>query len=116
MTDLDAHQKLIGVSNELILSNLDYLYAQGVDLILRCPLIPGVNDYGEHLEGIAKISLDYPDLKGIELMAYHVLGKDKGLRLGQAYSLERIETADNLTKQGWLESLFALGCDQVSLG
>jgi pyruvate formate lyase activating enzyme len=116
VTDLDAHQNLVGVSNKLILSNLDFIYTQGVDIILRCPLIPGVNDHSGHLEEIAKISLDYPNLKGIEVMAYHDLGKDKGLRLGQAYPLENIETASNVIKQGWLESLVALGCDQAAIG
>jgi hypothetical protein len=58
----------------------------------------------------------YPGLQGIELLAYHDLGKDKGLRLGQAYPLECVPTADESDKQGWLKSLAALGCETAVIG
>jgi pyruvate formate lyase activating enzyme len=115
-TETEAHQNLIGVPNDLIRSNLDYLYNQGAVIILRCPLVPGVNDTPEHLEGIAKISEKYPNLMDIELMAYHDLGRDKGLRLGQEYPLKGVETASEATRQEWLESLRELGCERVSIG
>jgi len=112
----DAHQSLIGVPNDLILSNLDFLYSQGVSIILRCPLIPGVNDTDAHLEGIAAISEKYPDLEGIEIMAYHDLGRDKDLRLGREYRVKGVKTADESTMQAWLESLAALGCARAVIG
>jgi len=115
-TETDAHQDLIGVPNEMVLANFDYLYNQGATIILRCPLIPGVNDTPEHLEGIAAIAEQYPNLDGIELMAYHDLGKDKGLRLGQNYPLGSVETASEAVKQAWLAALAALGCEQVVIG
>jgi pyruvate formate lyase activating enzyme len=115
-TDRAAHQNLVGAPNERILSNLDYLYNQGAAIILRCPLIPGVNDTPEHFEGIAKIAKKYPGLKGIELMAYHDFGKDKGLRLGQEYPLKGVKTTDDVTKQGWLMALAALGCQKAVIG
>jgi pyruvate formate lyase activating enzyme len=116
VTETEAHTNLIGVPNDLILSNLDYLYSQGAAIILRCPLIPGVNDTPEHLQGIAKISQQYPHLKCIELMAYHDLGRDKGLRLGQEYQLIELKTTEEPTKQGWLDKLIKLGCEHVVIG
>ena len=107
---------MVGVSNELILSNLDFLYQQAAAIILRCPLIPGVNDTPEHLAGIAKLAEKYPNLKGIEIMAYHDLGRDKGLKLGQEYPLEGIKTADHDTQQAWLEALSAMGCTGATIG
>ena len=115
-TKPQAHQKLIGVPNERILSNLDFLYHQRAAIILRCPLIPDVNDTPEHMEGIANISEKYPDLLGVELMAYHDLGRDKGLRLGQEYPLMGVKTADKTTQQVWLDSLAMLGCERVVVG
>jgi pyruvate-formate lyase-activating enzyme len=115
-TETDAHTKLIGVPNELILANLDFLYNQKAAIILRCPLIPGVNDTPEHLQGIANISAKYPDLVGLELMSYHDLGRDKGLRLGQEYPLTGIETAGEATQQNWLKALAALGCERSVIG
>jgi pyruvate formate lyase activating enzyme len=116
VTQTDAHQKLIGVPNDRILANLKFLYDQGAAIILRCPLIPGVNDSLEHLKGIAAIEREYPDLVGVELMAYHDLGRDKGLRLGQDYALEGLQTASEATKQAWLESLLTLGCERAVIG
>jgi len=55
-TDYSRHVELTGMGNKLILSNLDYLYHNGASIILRCPLIPGINDIPEHLEGIAELS------------------------------------------------------------
>ena len=116
VTQTDAHQNLVGVPNDRILANLKFLYHQGAAIILRCPLIPGVNDSIEHLEGIAAIVRQYPDLVGVELMAYHDLGRDKGLRLGQDYALEGVQTASEATKQAWLESLLTLGCERAVIG
>jgi glycyl-radical enzyme activating protein len=116
VTEQESSQKLIGVPNGRILSNLDFLYNQGAVIILRCPLIPGLNDTPEHLAGIAKLSEQYPRLAGIEIMAYHDLGRDKGLRLGQEYQLNEIENADESTKQSWLNTLAALGCKRAKIG
>jgi pyruvate formate lyase activating enzyme len=113
VTEPDSHQNLIGVPNNLILSNLDDIYKQGASIILRCPLIPGVNDTPRHLEGIAKISEKYPNLESLEIMAYHDLGRDKGLRLGRVYPLMDVGTATDSQKQGWLNSLAALGCEKA---
>jgi glycyl-radical enzyme activating protein len=115
-TQSGAHRAWTGVSNAQILSNLDFLYNQGAAIILRCPLIPGVNDNLDHLAGIASLAHKYPRLLGIELMPYHDLGKAKGLRLGEEYPLEHVKTADAATQQGWLETLAGLGCDKAVLG
>lgn len=116
VTEPESHQNLIGVPNQRILSNLDFLYRQGADIILRCPLISGVNDNPEHLAGIARISEQYPDLHAIEVMAYHDLGKDKGLRLGQEYQLDAVPNADETIQQFWLDTLAVLGCERVRIG
>ncbi len=43
-TDPETHRRLTGVSNDRILDNLDFLYHRNARILLRCPLIPGVND------------------------------------------------------------------------
>lgn len=42
--DAAAHEELTGASNEPILANLRRLLETGADVIVRVPLIPGVND------------------------------------------------------------------------
>jgi glycyl-radical enzyme activating protein len=115
-TDPTSHQKLTGVSNELILSNFDFLARQGASIRLRCPLIPGINDTREHLQGIVRLHQRYPSLDGIDLMAYHNIGNAKYERYGLENPLPDLKTTDEATKQAWLEDLHALGCEKAALG
>jgi glycyl-radical enzyme activating protein len=115
-TDPAAHKKLTGVSNELILSNLDFLADQGANVRLRCPLVPGVNDSPDHMEGIAALQNKYPGLDGIDLMAYHNVGNAKYERYCLENPLPALKSAEDTTKQAWLESLHTLGCEKAALG
>jgi pyruvate formate lyase activating enzyme len=115
-TDMETHKKLTSVSNALILSNLDFLLQQHARVRLRCPLIPGINDSPEHLEGIAALQRRHPGLEGIDLMAYHNVGNAKYERYGLENPLPGLKTTEWATKQAWLESLRSLGCDIASLG
>lgn len=98
-TGEEMHKKLTGVSNQPILGNLAYLYEHGASIILRCPLIPGVNDTKEHLKGIADISRKYPGLAGIEIMPYHKMGLSKAKRIG--CQQEEYQEPGNDLKNNW---------------
>lgn len=115
-TDPDRHRELTGVSNVLILSNLDHLIQKGANVRLRCPLIAGVNDTPDHLKGIANLSQHYPGLDGIDLMAYHNVGNAKYERYALENPLPDLPITAEATKQGWLSSLHELGCEIVGLG
>ncbi len=116
VTDSGLHKELTAVDNDLILRNLESLYSLGAKIILRCPLIPGINDSDEHLAGIAALDKQYPNLVGIDIMAYHNMGNDKAIRLGQEVLLPGILTAEQHTKDAWLAKLRALGCTKAKLG
>ncbi len=45
-TDPIKHKNFTGASNELIMKNLTELYKHDAKIILRCPLIPGGEQYG----------------------------------------------------------------------
>ena len=115
-TDPEEHRRLTGVSNDIILQNLDFLYNSGAKIILRCPLVPGINDSREHLEGIALLSERYPDLVDVQVMPFHDMGRDKYRQLGQVNPLEGLPTADAVTKSGWIAALHRLGCTKAHLG
>ncbi|MDR0878502.1 MAG: glycyl-radical enzyme activating protein [Treponema sp.] len=76
-TDPELHRKYTGVSNELILENLSRLSAAGAKILLRCPVIPGLNDSEDHFRGIAAITGKYPNLEGAEILPYHNLSAVK---------------------------------------
>jgi pyruvate formate lyase activating enzyme len=112
-TPAGVHARLTGVSNRLIVENLDYLYERGARIILRCPLVPGLNDTTEHLEAIARLSERYPDLLGIEIMAFHDMGKAKAGRVGMVNPLGDLASADEVQKSRWLASLVEMGCERA---
>ncbi len=110
-TDSAQHRALTGASNEKIVENLAFLQAHGASVILRCPLVPGVNDSAEHLAGIAALAARYPRLRGVEVMPFHALGRDKARTVGREVRLGEVETAGEETIAGWLEALRGLGCE-----
>jgi pyruvate formate lyase activating enzyme len=54
MMDTEKHRKWVGVPNEKILDNLKILAKTGANIIIRIPLIGGVNDDTENMEGTAR--------------------------------------------------------------
>ena len=102
LTDEKLHKDYTGVTNKEILANLDFLYSSGASIILRCPLIPGINDNEEHLQGIKKIIRKYPELQAVEIMPYHNMGRDKANRVGMDFKLSEIKNADERDKQRWI--------------
>ncbi|HEX2867804.1 MAG TPA: glycyl-radical enzyme activating protein [Ignavibacteriales bacterium] len=114
-TGEDIHRRLTGSTNRAILSNLDFLYRNNANIILRLPLVPGINDSEEHLEAIALLARKYPSLSGIEIMPYHNIGNDKARKLGKPSPIEALKTAPEEIKQGWAEKLLSMGCTSVTV-
>jgi len=89
--DGDRHSQLTGVSNELILSNLKALSTAGHPLVVRVPLIPGVNDDSANVRAIGEFVAALPRRYPVELLPYHRTAVDKYRRLNRAYALGEIE-------------------------
>ena len=75
------HKELTGVSDKLILKNLDVLYHLGARILLRCPIVPGGNLDDDFVAKIAELHRKYPNMQ-VQLMPYHKTGIDKAKRLG----------------------------------
>ncbi|MBN2639520.1 MAG: glycyl-radical enzyme activating protein [Bacteroidales bacterium] len=116
MTGSAEYLKYTGVSNEVILNNLEIAHSQEVSIILRCPVIPGINDTDQHFEGILAIDRKFPNLKGIELLPYHRMGNSKRLGIGIEETLVSLETVPVELSIKWIERLNELGCSKVKLG
>jgi pyruvate formate lyase activating enzyme len=113
-TGSEKHLELTGVSNGLILENLDYICRKGAKIILRCPLIPGINDSADHLEAIANLSARYACLIGIEILPYHDMGRGKWRELGRDYKLSYLKNASEDQKANWISILHSLGCKKAT--
>lgn len=90
--DPDKHRDYTGVSNELILSNLQALVESGRPVIIRLPLIPGANDSQEQVRQLAGLAWAL-GLRRIDLLPYHRIGIDKYRRLGITCRVGGLEPA-----------------------
>lgn len=75
--DDDKHKKFCGASNRLILENIMKLSEKNVDVLIRIPLIGGFNDDDESVEGICAFLKGLNKKYAVDVMPYHVLGKNK---------------------------------------
>jgi pyruvate formate lyase activating enzyme len=83
--DPGIHQRYTGVSNRIILENLERLKSSGRAHIIRIPVIPDVNDGPEHYRAAAELLKDDGGLIRVELLAYHKTAGAKYGMLGMTY-------------------------------
>jgi glycyl-radical enzyme activating protein len=88
--DDEVHRKVCGVSNRAILKNLMNLKNSSAKLIVRIPVVPGVNDTEEDIRSIVKLVGDFDNLERVELLPFHKIGKPKYSALGLHYRAEQI--------------------------
>ncbi len=81
LIDKEKHKRFVDADNDLILENLKKLSATEKDVIVRIPVIGGVNDNETEMNKIAEVlnNIRYSD---IELLPYHKLGENKYEALG----------------------------------
>ena len=77
----EKHLAWTGADNAQLLSNFKRLYALGVKILVRVPVIPERNGDMEEMRKIAEFLTGYPEVP-VELLAYHRLGESKYSGLG----------------------------------
>lgn len=104
-TDKDRHLKYTSVPLKTILENLHLVDSMNVSIVLRVPIIPGLNDREEHFFNVKKIAASLKNCKGIEVMPYHTLGAYKYERLQRKCMCAEIKEPDKETIACWKERL-----------
>ncbi|MCU0519767.1 MAG: glycyl-radical enzyme activating protein [Anaerolineae bacterium] len=89
--DSDRHQAFTGVPNERILANARRLSENGVPLIIRTPIVPGVNDDKESIGAIAAFVSELPGEVSYELLRFHAMATAKYDSLGMVYEAATIQ-------------------------
>ena len=112
-TGTETHRKLTGQNNDLILDNLAYLNREGARMILRCPLVPGINDTPEHFEAITRISNTMDGIEKVELMPYHNYGEHKYKQLGLKMPCSAEKNISALQLEEWSNTLVKMGCTKL---
>ena len=91
LIDPVRHREYTGVDNALILENARRVAKSGVELIIRTPVIPGVNDNEADISAIASFARSLGSVREHHLLPYHRLGQDKYAGLGRSYAFAGIE-------------------------
>jgi pyruvate formate lyase activating enzyme len=105
-TDDARHRDYTGAGSDLIRHNLRGLHDHGAQVLLRLPLVPGLNDRAQHLDAVADLVRSLPKLLGVEIMPYHELGLAKLERLGLGASpVPPIEPPERETIAAWAARL-----------
>ena len=91
LMDNARHRAFTGVSNRPILENLRRLSRTGHSIVLRVPVIPGINDDEENLRAMGAFAADLPHLERVDLLPYHRIGRDKYRRLGKPCPMPETE-------------------------
>ncbi|HEY0868443.1 MAG TPA: glycyl-radical enzyme activating protein, partial [Fimbriimonas sp.] len=86
--DDERHQATTGVSNHRILRNLYCLATLEVEVWVRVPLVPGVNDDEGSLKALGGFLADLPRRFPVWLLPYHRLGRQKRNLIGMAEACE----------------------------
>ena len=107
-TDQELHKKFTGVDNKLIMENLRKLYAAHAKILLRCPVVKGLNDREDHFRNLAALSRELKDLMGVEILPYHKLGASKVERMGLD-SQDEYEQVPKEESDKWTEAVRSFG-------
>ncbi len=85
--DDHKHKEYTGVSNRLIVENLGRLSRWRKHVIVRVPVIPGVNDEPDDIHEIGAFVAALGNIREIQLLPYHQTGIEKYHRLGVEYTM-----------------------------
>ncbi len=94
----ETHQELTGKPNDKVLTFLNYLRDCKKDVWIRIVLVPGYSTDPIYAQSVADFLKGYPNVKKVELLPYHELGKSKWENLGYPYKLT-VSPPDKATVQ-----------------
>lgn len=89
-SDSALHRAKTGVGNERILANLSWAVRQGLNVLVRIPVIPGFNSSLEDARGFAK-RLKEAGLERVQLLPFHQMGENKYHLLQKEYAYEKVK-------------------------
>jgi len=89
------HFEYTGVSNQLIFKNLEFLIEKEMDIHIRFPMMPGLNDDDQNLDEMLKYLNSKNHFKRIHLLPYHKIAAGKYEKLGMENKMNGIEEPAN---------------------
>lgn len=86
------HREATGCGNERILANIGRLAESGSKILIRVPVIPGVNDTVADMMEIACFVQSLRAVTGVELMPFHAMAEEKYRSLELPYRCKGMAT------------------------
>lgn len=105
--DPEKHKDLTAQPNERILQFAAYLNEKQIPMWIRHVVVPGITLYKEYLERLGEFMATLSNVKALDVLPYHTMGKVKYESLGMEYPLADTREA---TKQE------AVAAKQIILG
>jgi len=90
LIDDARHLQFTGTSNRSIHQNLRWLAEQDADVLIRFPLLPGINDDEDNIDALGSLLSSMPVRYGVDILPYHRLGVDKYDRLDRDHKLPEL--------------------------
>jgi pyruvate formate lyase activating enzyme len=115
--DQEKHKELTGVTNDAILRNFLLILRSKSEIMIRIPVIPGLNDSRVHMEKLRKYIFDNrtENIKMINLLPYHKTGASKYKRFNKVYRmLDVMQPSSEKMKE--LKKFFSGGDIRVKIG
>jgi len=111
LMDSARHRECTGVPNERILANARRLGRQLCPLVVRTPIVPGVNDTPGDVSAIAEFVAGLPNLLYYELLPFHPMAAGKYESLGLDYAARGLKTPSSERLEALAETARGFGID-----
>jgi len=108
--DAGEHERLTGVPNERILANLQGLARLGKEIVIRMPIIPGVNDDEENIARSGKFVASLDRVRRIDILPYNRAVRAKLARLTRGYELLEVQPPRDDQLEQIARRLAEFGC------
>lgn len=110
--DSEAHKALTGRGNENILLFARYLETLGIPVWVRHVVVEGYTDSEESLRSLGRFIGGLKNLRALDVLPYHTMGKDKYRELGIEYPLEGVPALDR-SRAEWARAVILEGVREV---
>lgn len=91
LIDKDKMKYWLGTDDDCMLDNLKKLASLHANIVIRIPLIPGVNDSKEEFSAIIDFVEQLDGIEYVHILPFHQLGQSKYEMIRQNYELETMD-------------------------
>lgn len=90
-SDPEMHKWLCKVDQAPVIAFGNKLRERKIEVLIRHVCVPGITDQDQELEDVGRIIAHWPNVKSLDVLPYHTMGKKKYDKLGMPYRLDGVE-------------------------